>query len=459
MRVDSRSRPALHGDFLGSALKLAALAGFIAQLTAVGAARAQGGSPPASDNPSLAETHGASSKKNDDATPTVAAISARLEQRGDKAKLVFETTSSVAASAYPVANPDRIVVDLPEVAFVTNAPSGQPTAAPKPGEGLVKSYRFGLFAPGRSRVVIDLNRPAKVMKAASETSSSGPMLVIELARTDKSSFAAAAAEHARAAAPAPEKSGPASMAFVHHDKPIVVLDPGHGGVDVGAAAAHGEQEKTIVFEFARTLQARLEAGGRVHAILTRTDDVFIPLDDRVRFAKQNNAALFLSIHADTLGEPSVHGATIYTVSARASDAEAQRIAEKENFADQAAGLERKEDAEEVGDILFDLTRRETRAYSRQFADTLVNRWKEAGSLNKNPSRSAGFVVLKAHDVPSVLLELGYLSSEKDLANLLSPQWREQAASATAKAIESFFDSRDRQAQGLAPAFATNGRPQ
>jgi N-acetylmuramoyl-L-alanine amidase len=170
--------------------------------------------------------------------------------------------------------------------------------------------------------------------------------------------------------------------------------------------------------------------------------VFVQLDDRVRYARRQNAQLFLSIHADTLGEASVEGATVYTVSARASDAEAARIAQKENFADQAAGLEHKEDAEEVGDILFDLTRRETRALSRQFADALVARWRGAGSLNKNPSRSAGFVVLKAHDVPSVLLELGYLSSEKDLAKLTSAEWRAGAAAATAQAIDAYFQERD-----------------
>ena len=282
--------------------------------------------------------------------------------------------------------------------------------------------------------------------------------MIELARSDAASFAAAAAEHARALPPAPEKPAhpPATSAA---GKPVVVIDPGHGGVDVGAAGAHGEQEKAIVFEFARALQDKIEAGGRLHAVLTRKEDVFVALDDRVRFAKQNNAALFLSIHADTLGEASVHGATIYTVSAKASDAEAQRIAEKENLADQAAGLERKEDAEEIGDILFDLTRRETRAYSRQFADVLVGRWKDAGSLNKNPSRSAGFVVLKAHDIPSVLLELGYLSSETDLANLTSPQWREQAADATASAIEAFFSARGLEPQRTPPTVVATARPQ
>ncbi|MEK4033342.1 N-acetylmuramoyl-L-alanine amidase [Methylocystis sp. IM2] len=180
--------------------------------------------------------------------------------------------------------------------------------------------------------------------------------------------------------------------------------------------------------------------------MTRNEDIFLPLAERVRIAHHNNAALFLSIHADTLAEGHVEGATVYTVSARASDAEAARIAEKENLADQAAGLESKEESGQVGDILFDLTQRETRAFSAQFSQSLIARWKEAGSLNKNPARSAGFVVLKSYDIPSALLELGYLSSEKDLARLTSPEWREQAAGKTAEAIEAFFAARSREAR-------------
>jgi N-acetylmuramoyl-L-alanine amidase len=297
----------------------------------------------------------------------------------------------------------------------------------------------------------------KIVRIASENAKEGPRLAIELARTDAASFASAVAEHARALPPQPVT--PSQQAAATAGKPIVVIDPGHGGVDVGAAGIHGEQEKNIVFEFALALRDKIEAGGRLHAILTRKEDVFVALDDRVQFAKKNNAALFLSIHADTLGEASVHGATIYTSSPKASDSEAQRIAEKENRADQAAGLEHKDDAEEIGDILFDLTRRETRAYSKRFAEALVNQWKEAGSLNKNPSRSAGFVVLKAHDIPSALLELGYLSSEKDLANLTSAQWREQAAAATASAIDSFFSGREFEPARPAPAVAATVRPQ
>ncbi len=393
-----------------------------------------------------------------EAPAAVAALAAHVEPLGEKVRLAFDTTGPVQATAYPVARPDRIIVDLPELAFLADSELVQAGARPgKRADSLIKSYRCGLFAPGRSRIVIDLARPARVLRVESVAAPSGGRLEIDLAPSDAASFADAASEHARAVAA--DAGGlrldAATPPGAKDDKPIVVIDPGHGGVDIGATGKHGEQEKRIVFDFAQALKEKIEAKGQLTVLLTRTTDVFVPLDERVRFARRRNAALFLSIHADTLGAASVEGATVYTVSARASDAEAARIAEKENLADQAAGLERKEDAEEVGDILYDLTRRETRAYSRDFAQRLVARWRDAGSLNKNPTRAAGFVVLKAHDVPSVLLELGYLSSEKDLSRLTSPEWRERAAETTAQAIAAFFSAKMREAQ--APAAAP--RPQ
>jgi N-acetylmuramoyl-L-alanine amidase len=301
--------------------------------------------------------------------------------------------------------------------------------------------------------VIDLAGPAKILKADSEAAVGGPQLVIELAPTSATHFAATVAEQARPQPDPPSLAPPAAQSST--DKPMVVVDPGHGGVDMGATGKNGELEKDVVLEFARALRRKIEEAGRARVVLTRDHDMFLPLSERVRIARQNNASLFISIHADTLAAAFVEGATVYTVSERASDAGAARTAEKENLADQAAGLESKEDAEEVGDILFELTRRETRAYSRQFSRSLISFWREVGALNKNPSRSAGFVVLKAFDVPSVLLELGYLSSNKDLARLTSQEWRERAAQKAAEAIDAYFSAHNREAR--APAGAA--RPQ
>ncbi len=385
----------------------------------------------------------------------ISALASRIEALPDRSRLLFDLTGLPPVTAYPVANPPRIIVDLPQVLFRMEANAGL-----SPGDKLIKSYRYGIFAPGRSRVVIDLTGPAKILKADSEVAPGGPRLVIELAPTSAAYFAVTAAEQARRQpADPPPAILPPQAAKLSTDKPMVVIDPGHGGVDMGATGRHGELEKDVVLEFARALRHKIEAGGRARVLLTRDHDMFLPLAERVRIARENNASLFVSVHADTLAAAHVEGATVYTVSERASDAEAARMAEKENLADQAAGLESKADADEVGDILFELTRRETRSYSRQFSHSLISFWKEVGALNKNPNRSAGFVVLKAFDVPSVLLELGYLSSDKDLARLTSQDWREHAAQKTAEAVDAFISERSREARAPADNPSGAARPQ
>jgi N-acetylmuramoyl-L-alanine amidase len=222
---------------------------------------------------------------------------------------------------------------------------------------------------------------------------------------------------------------------------VIVLDPGHGGPDTGAMV-NGVVEKTVALDFAQDLAKKLEAAGGFSVVMTRATDLFIPLSERVRIARAANAALMISIHADTLTESGdVGGATVYTVSDKASDAASAKVAAKENAADASAGLDGQADAADVSDILFDLTRQETRAYSHVFARTLVNYWKVAGRLNKNPERAAGFFVLKAPDVPSVLLELGYLSNPADSAALTSAAWRDKATSRMAEAIVAYFADR------------------
>jgi N-acetylmuramoyl-L-alanine amidase len=386
----------------------------------------------------------------------ISATAARLETNAESAKLVFDLSAPVEAHAFPIARPDRIVVDLPEIAFhiapliarpgpVRNGRGTGPALnAQKDPSGLITSYRFGQFAQGHSRIIIDLSAPARVLRVQTEPATPGTpaRLVIELAPTDRQTFETAVAAADMFGFPAKKpQPAPAVIAAVS-SKPVIVLDPGHGGIDLGASSPHGDIEKNIVLDFAKTLAIKLEAQGRYKVVLTRGSDVFIPLAERVQIARDANASLFVSLHADTLSEGHVQGATVYTVSDRASDAESARVAEKENQSDAAAGVVGSEDVAEVNDILQDLTRRETRAYSHVFSRTLVALWKNAGRLNKNPQRSAGFRVLKALDVPSVLFELGYLSNEKDLSGLVSPQWREKAAATLAGAIDSFFAQRN-----------------
>jgi N-acetylmuramoyl-L-alanine amidase len=264
----------------------------------------------------------------------------------------------------------------------------------------------------------------------------GTVFTIELAKSDRAAFHEfAGASHATQVSTAPAQ--PKAAGTRKDPRPLVVLDPGHGGFDPGAMGGDGEVEKTITLDFATTLAAELERRGKVRVALTRTGDTFVSLPDRVRFARDQDATLFVSIHADTLGGSitAVRGATIYTLADKASDAEAEKLAEKENRVDQLAGIDPASEDGDVVSILDDLMKRQTKVLSVAFARKLAETLEPHVHLNKNPLRSAAFVVLKAPDVPSALIELGYLSSRADRAALTSQEWREQAARAMATAIE------------------------
>jgi N-acetylmuramoyl-L-alanine amidase len=225
--------------------------------------------------------------------------------------------------------------------------------------------------------------------------------------------------------------------------PLVVLDPGHGGIDTGTKGPGGEiMEKNIVLDFAQRLRQRIENTGKYRVLMTRTDDTFIPLGERVHIARNAAAALFVSIHADALPkkEGDAQGATVYTLSETATDSEAARLAEEENRADVIAGVDLKDEPDDVAGILLDLAQRETKTFSVQFAHRLVSELKAATRLHKNPLKSAGFKVLRAPDVPSVLVELGYVSNKDDLQSLLSDTWRDRTAASVAQAIDGYFSN-------------------
>ncbi len=268
--------------------------------------------------------------------------------------------------------------------------------------------------------------------------------MLDLVVTDRQSFLHTIAldnQMARAELP-PSAALPPGRAATGDSRPLVVLDPGHGGIDTGTRAPSGELEKDIVLDFAQRLRDRIEKRGKYRVLMTRADDTFIPLGDRVRIARNAGAALFVSIHADSLPhrEGDAQGATVYTLSETATDSESARLAEKENRADVIAGVDLKAEPDDVAGILIDLAQRETKTFSVQFAHTLVNDLKGATRLHKEPLKSAGFRVLKAPDVPSVLVELGYVSNKEDLQSLLSNGWRDRTADAVAQAIDSYFSA-------------------
>jgi N-acetylmuramoyl-L-alanine amidase len=381
-------------------------------------------------------------------SPYPLASDVRVAGDEKRTRFILDIDRRIELRAFALANPNRVVVDVPQTTFQLPAGVGEAS------RGLVKAFRYGLVMPGGSRIVMDLKRPAKIEKAYVLDGENGqpPKLIVELSATDRASFMQAiATENRRAMAATPQPATVAAVAAPaaapSHDasdmRPVVVIDPGHGGIDQGTQAASGENEKDIVLDFAKALRERIEKAGKYRVVMTRSDDTFIPLADRVKIARQHKAALFVSVHADALprGEGDAQGATVYTLSDTASDAEAAKLAESENRADLIAGINLTEEPADVADILIDLARRETKTFSNRFARTLVKEMKNVARLHKNPLKSAGFRVLKAPDVPSVLLELGYVSNKDDLQHLVSDSWRSRTVGSVAQAVDLFFGKR------------------
>ena len=372
----------------------------------------------------------------------------RLAGDAKQTRFILDLDKKIDIHAFLLADPYRVVIDIPQVSFHLAPEAGSA------GRGLIKAFRYGLAMPGGSRIVFDLAGPAKIEKAYVLDAANGqpPRLVVELEAVDRAAFnrslAASSGSELRqgddfptAVADATGSTG--STAPSPDARPVVVIDPGHGGIDNGTQASTGEAEKDLVLAFALALRDGIENGGKYRVVMTRTDDTFIPLADRVRVARNNGAALFVSIHADALPrhEGAARGATIYTLSDKASDAEAERLAEAENKADAIGGVNLTEEPTDVADILIDLAQRETRTFSNRFARLLMSEMKTTAQMHKHPLKSAGFRVLKAPDVPSVLVELGFVSNKADLHQMTSESWRSKTVRSVAKAVEIFLAKR------------------
>jgi N-acetylmuramoyl-L-alanine amidase len=381
----------------------------------------------------------------------------RLAGDNKRTRFILDLDKNIPFRAFALADPYRVVVDLPQVSF--RLASGAGTT----GRGLIKAFRYGLVMPGGSRIVFDLAGPARIEKSYLLDAANGqpPRLVLELEAVDRTAFVQTLASESRpdlrpaigttdtiasaviaTSDAVADATGTAKATSPPDTRPVVIIDPGHGGIDNGTQAG-GEIEKNLVLGYALALRDRVEKAGKYRVVMTRTDDTFIPLADRVRIARNQSAALFISIHADALprGEGDARGATIYTLSDKASDAEAERLAELENRADAIGGVNLTEEPTDVADILIDLVQRETRTFSNRFARLLKNEMKTTVRMHKHPLKSAGFKVLKAPDVPSVLLELGYVSNKSDLEHLMSDDWRSKTVGSVAQAIDAFFAKR------------------
>jgi N-acetylmuramoyl-L-alanine amidase len=378
--------------------------------------------------------------------------------------------------------PPRLILDVAEL----TAKSG----TVQPGNGLLKSFRFGQPSAGTGRIVLDLNGPAQVSETRTfdpETEGGPYRLVIDIRALPQDAFSAATRAPKRrlpgslmaaalpvpakmptpatieaATLPPPEPSDETPMPpplappkainvpevkttvaeKIRGRLPIVVIDAGHGGQDPGAPSIlKGRHEKDAVLAVAKAIKAELDASGKVKAILTRSTDVFIPLGGRSAIARDVKADLFMSIHADSITKPDIRGATIYTLSQTASDKEAEKLAEKENKADIITGINLGGESPDVTSILIDLTQRETMNYSAEFAQLAVREMSSKIYFRSNFHRFAGFMVLKAPDVPSVLIETGYMSNEDDSAFLFSADGQKAIASGVRKAVERYFERR------------------
>lgn len=345
-----------------------------------------------------------------------------------------------------LADPYRIVIDVPNLAFRLPADAGRKR------QGLVSAFRFGVFAPGKSRIVIDTAGPVTVEHAlAAGGPAKSTRLTLELAPTEAASYQPTApAEPAASAA----VEAPRGTLHEHHparpdqgsSRPTIVLDPGHGGVDGGANTLE-ILEKDVVLAVAKFIKATLDARGTYNVKMTRATDVFVSLDQRLAASLAAGADLFISIHANSIAQTefaqNVRGATVYTLSEQASNREAQLLAEKENAVDARAGINVQPNSEDdqVKNILIDLITRETQSFSNNFRGLLISNLKPAVPLARDPARSAAFKVLKQTQTPSVLLELGYISNAKDAELLRSTPWQRQVATAIAASIDAYFAKR------------------
>ena len=395
------------------------------------------------------------------AAPSLSGV--RFGQHPDKTRVVLDVTDKVGFHASVFPDPWRMVVD-----FDKSELPRLPDALAGKGQGLVKRY----FSTEKGDVVFETGRAVQIVSSFSLPSGEGkpPRIVIDIASPPAASASASVPDpaadaeklevlvgalvakqpapakadtlqpaEARAEKPSPPASGKQVLPTPLQPRKLVVIDPGHGGQDPGAVGADGSYEKDITLAIARELEKQIGKDGKCRVLLTRNNDRSLRLSDRVRIARDSGADLFISLHADSIGTDGVAGASVYTLSEKASDSETAKLAARENRADIIAGLDLSDEGGDVAGILIDLAMRETQNQSHLLSAQMVREMEAADiSLLEKPRRSAGFAVLKAPDTPSLLVEMGYLSSGKEVKLLQSSVHQRRIAGALLKGIDSYF---------------------
>jgi len=377
----------------------------------------------------------AAEKKTGRNMPTALSIRAIFSQKPDYSLLFLDS-------------PPRLVVNLPAAQFSFAADKADK-------DKILQNLRYGSAGAGRSRLIFGLKQPFRLISAEAEALSRGSaqsawQLSLRLEPVSAAEFhqiiAAQAIPSAQAALAmqAGNEDGQTGGLTADVSRPfIVMIDPGHGDFDSGAISVNGIEEKRLVLAFAKKLYHILQRKPGIKPYLTRDSDHFLRLGARVEKARQKNADLFISIHADHIDAPNLHGATVYTLSDKASDDMAKLLAEYENKSDLLDGLPADEPPA-VTNILLDMARRETRRFSEDFASRLVAALQGGGiAMINNPHRSAGFQVLRAADIPSALVELGYLSNVGDTRRIADPAWQNKTANILADAIVDYAHAHEK----------------
>ncbi len=369
----------------------------------------------------------------------------RVGEHGKTTRIAFDLSKRVDFNIFTLSNPYRVVIDFPEIGW-------RLPARPLPvRKGLFKSLRYGLFKPGTTRVVVDVNGPVTVdnIFMLQPSGMGAHRLVVDIVASAKQASGGSAVPPAAKAkivtaarsiaSPPPRKpERNRVVAAVKRRKPMIVIDPGHGGMDPGTVGLSGTYEKNVTLSAARAIKSYLQNSGKYRVRLTRDRDRFIRLRSRVAFARKVGAELFISIHANSTSNHRTRGLSVYTLSEKASDKEAAALAEKENKVDLIAGIDLNGESPEVTNILIDLAQRESMNQSAHFAAELITSLKRETRFLRNTHRFAGFAVLKAPDIPSVLIELGFLSNRSDEKSLRSRKFRSGLAAAIANAVDKYF---------------------
>ncbi|MCS4241477.1 N-acetylmuramoyl-L-alanine amidase [Rhizobium sp. BIGb0125] len=366
------------------------------------------------------------------------ASAARIAGNEARTRVVIDFAEEPEFEVHYLDSPERIVVDLPSTDFAF--PAKDLEAA-----GLFRDVRFGTMDEGRARIVLTAKKPVRlaISEVQPNSEGNGVRLVLDAEITDKATFANLVKDQSwQPPSPVTTASvdGVVSGKSDRQAQFIIAVDAGHGGIDNGAQGGKtGTHEKDITLAFAKELTERLNKEPGIQAVLTRESDEFLALSERVQIARQKGANLLISLHADTLKQKGIRGATVYTISDRASDRMAAELAERENLSDELAGVAMPASQPEVADILLDLTRRETQAFSVTLAGNILASFEGQIGLINNPHRYAGFRVLQAPDIPSILLEMGFLSNPEDEKLLLDVEWRKKLADVMAKAVGKYHN--------------------